>query len=100
VNRRAAALLLAVLVAGGGATYAYLEWAPAGETGPGERRRGGRRGGPQADGPVSVLTAASRVADVPVTLEAVGIAQALHTVTVRSQVDGRLLELTFRKARR
>lgn len=96
--KRPIVLLAGLLLAGGGATYAYLEWAkPAEQTSP-ERRRGGRRGGgPAADGPVSVLTAASRRVDVPVTLEAVGTAQALNTVTVRSQVDGRLMELAFRE---
>jgi multidrug efflux system membrane fusion protein len=34
---------------------------------------------------------------VPVTLDAVGTVQALNTVTVRSQVDGRLVELAFRE---
>jgi multidrug efflux system membrane fusion protein len=50
-----------------------------------------------SEGPVSVLAEPARVADVPVVLEAVGTAQALNTVTVRSQVDGRLLELAFRE---
>ena len=35
--------------------------------------------------------------DVPVTLDAIGTAQALNTVTVRSQVDGRLVEVAFRE---
>ncbi|NNM71164.1 efflux RND transporter periplasmic adaptor subunit [Enterovirga aerilata] len=65
---------------------------PAG--GPGGRRAGAMRGG---EGPVSVLAEPARVADVPVILEAVGTAQALNTVTVRSQVDGRLVELAFRE---
>ncbi|WP_375458607.1 efflux RND transporter periplasmic adaptor subunit [uncultured Enterovirga sp.] len=67
---------------------------PAGNSRPG--RRGGRRGGGD-EGPVSVLTAPSRVEDVPVTLEAVGTAQALNTVTVRSQVDGKLLDIAYRE---
>lgn len=35
--------------------------------------------------------------DVPVTFDAIGTAQALNTVTVRSQVDGRLIEVAFRE---
>lgn len=44
---------------------------------------------------VTVTTAVTRLADVPVTLDAVGAAQALNTVTIRTQVDGRLLRLAF-----
>lgn len=58
-----------------------------GEKGEGE---GGGRGAP-----ISVTTAPARVADVPVSIDAVGTVQALNTVTVRTQVDGRLLRLAF-----
>jgi len=60
-----------------------------GPGGNGEGEGGGR------GAPISVTTAAARVADVPVTIDAVGTVQALNTVTVRTQVDGRLLRLTF-----
>lgn len=52
------------------------------------RRRG-------ADGPIPVLVAASRQADVPVYVEGVGTGKALNTVNIRSQVDGTLLKLNF-----
>jgi multidrug efflux system membrane fusion protein len=52
----------------------------------------GRRGG---EGSVSVTTAVARRADVPVTIDAVGTVQALNTVTIRTQVDGRLIRLAF-----
>jgi membrane fusion protein, multidrug efflux system len=52
----------------------------------GERRR---------DAPVSVATAKAQLRDVPVTIDAVGTVQALNTVTIRTQVDGRLLHLAF-----
>ena len=56
-------------------------------------RTGGRFG---ADGgPVPVLAAAAAKADVPVYLDAVGTTKALNTVTVRSQVDGKLIEVAF-----
>jgi multidrug efflux system membrane fusion protein len=56
--------------------------------------RGGRgRGG--AEGPVPVLAVASKRADVPVYLDAVGTVRALNTVTVRSQVDGKLIDIAF-----
>ncbi|MFT4099301.1 MAG: efflux RND transporter periplasmic adaptor subunit, partial [Rhodoblastus sp.] len=57
--------------------------------------RGGGRGG--FDGPVVVTAFDLRKADVPVTLDAIGTAQALNTVTVRSQVDGKLIEVNFRE---
>jgi multidrug efflux system membrane fusion protein len=57
--------------------------------------KGGRRGGPAAADPVPVLAIAARTADVPVYLDGVGTAKALNTVTVRSQVDGRIMEISF-----
>jgi multidrug efflux system membrane fusion protein len=57
--------------------------------------KGGRRGGPPASDPIPVLVAAARVADVPVYLDGVGTAKALNTVTARSQVDGRIVDIYF-----
>ncbi|QGM96546.1 efflux RND transporter periplasmic adaptor subunit [Methylocystis parvus] len=45
--------------------------------------------------PVSVTVAKTRLQDVPVTVDAVGTVQALNSVTIRTQVDGRLLNLAF-----
>jgi len=56
---------------------------------------GGRRATNRVE-VVPVLTAALSRRDVPVTIDAVGTVQALNTVVVRAQVDGRLMELTFR----
>jgi multidrug efflux system membrane fusion protein len=56
-----------------------------------ENRRGGRRG----DEAVTVTTAPARIADVPVTIDAVGTVQALNSVVIRTQVDGRLMRLAF-----
>ena len=58
------------------------------------RRRGGGAGG--QDQPVPVLVASIRRADVPVTLDSVGTVQPLASVMIRSQVDGRLVEIAFR----
>ncbi|MCB1537038.1 MAG: biotin/lipoyl-binding protein, partial [Rhodoblastus sp.] len=55
----------------------------------------GRRGG--VDGPVVITAFDLRNADVPVTLDAIGTAQALNTVTVRSQVEGKLIEVAFKE---
>jgi membrane fusion protein, multidrug efflux system len=47
------------------------------------------------DLPVPVLAATPRIQDVPVYLDGVGMVRALNTVTVRSQVDGKLIAINF-----
>jgi membrane fusion protein, multidrug efflux system len=54
---------------------------------------GGRRGG--NDGPVPIVVALATSADVPIYLRGVGSARALNTVTVRPQVDGKLIKVHF-----
>jgi len=56
---------------------------------------GGRRGRGGGEGPVPVTTASAVEKAVPVTLNAVGSAEAISTVQVRSQVSGRLSEVHF-----
>ncbi len=58
-------------------------------------KRGGGRGGFDGPAPVTVATAATN--DVPVYLRGVGTARALATVTVRPQVDGRLMKVHFKE---
>jgi len=55
-------------------------------------RRGGRGGG---EGPVPVTTAMAVQKSMPVTVAAVGTAESISTVQVRSQVTGRLAEVHF-----
>jgi multidrug efflux system membrane fusion protein len=57
-----------------------------------KQRAGGRF---RAEGPVPVLATAAQVADVPVYLDGVGTTKALNTVTVRPQVDGKIVSITF-----
>lgn len=97
-------LFLLLVAAGAGGWYFYNGgWMPAGDgvaeaqsgAGRGNRgARGGRRGG-GGDGPTPVIATPARYDDVPVTTDAVGTIQALNTVTARTQVDGRLMEITF-----
>lgn len=47
--------------------------------------------------PVPVLAAIPRVQDVPVYLDGVGTIRALNTVTVRAQVDGKLISVLFKE---
>ena len=94
------------------------EWVPAWArvghdattAGAGQEGQGGRQGARQArsggqgrfgqgadEGPVPVVAAASRYEDVPVTADAVGTVKALNTVTVRPQVDGKLIKIAFKE---
>ena len=49
----------------------------------------------KGEGPITTTVTRALVADVPVSIDAVGTVQALNTVTIRTQVDGRLLRLAF-----
>src|SRR5262249_58760099 len=57
--------------------------------------RGGR--GLRGDAPVPVLAAVAKKADVPVYFDGVGSSRALNTVTVRTQVDGKLMSVNFKE---
>jgi multidrug efflux system membrane fusion protein len=60
-----------------------------------QRQRADVRG--RGDGPVPVLAAPARIADVPVHLDGVGTTRALKTVTVRAQVDGKLVAVLYKE---
>jgi multidrug efflux system membrane fusion protein len=64
--------------------------------GSGHGRRGGKGAG-GANGPIPVLVAQARYADLPVTVDILGTVQATNTVTVRSQVDGKMIEVDFKE---
>jgi multidrug efflux system membrane fusion protein len=83
--------LIAVVLAG--AVYAVIQRQP-------ERQRPGAGFGrfrTAQDQPVPTLAAAAKRADVPVYLDGVGTTRALNTVTVRSQVDGKLIKINFKE---
>src|SRR5262245_15920651 len=85
--------LSVILIAGtaAGAWY-WLQDAPSqSDAAP---RRDGRRG-TQRDGPVPVTVARVEKETVPVYREGIGNVQALYTVTVRAQIDGRLIGVDF-----
>src|SRR5690348_4502241 len=79
-----AVILIAVLAA-----LYYVFAGPAAQ-----QRRTNRFG---TEGPVPVLAATVARADVPVFLDGVGTIKALNTVTVRPQVDGKLLSVNFKE---
>lgn len=82
--------LLAILVIGG-LTAAAIHFM----TGSDQSQRGRRWA--RAEGPVPVIATEAKLADVPVWLEGVGTAKARNTVTVRPQVDGKILTINFKE---
>ncbi|MCC3245269.1 efflux RND transporter periplasmic adaptor subunit [Methylocystis sp. WRRC1] len=88
-------MAVAALAIALGAGWAYRAgWFPGASRGEKETTEG-RRGAPRGDAPVTVTTAQAKISDVPVTIDAVGTVQALNTVMIRTQVDGRLVRLGF-----
>jgi membrane fusion protein, multidrug efflux system len=86
-KRRTLAIGLILIVVVGALYYVF-----GGPTA--QQRRANRFG---TEGPVPVLVTAATRADVPVYLDAVGTIKALNTVTVRPQVDGKLLNVNFKE---
>jgi multidrug efflux system membrane fusion protein len=62
-----------------------------------QRQFTGRRAARMLAGPAPVTVAEARIDDVPLYLEGVGTAKARSTVTVRPQVDGRILSIDFKE---
>jgi multidrug efflux system membrane fusion protein len=81
------AIVALVLVAVAGVIW----WQPGKQ--PQQRFGFGRNAGD--DGPVPVIAALTKRADVPVYLDGVGTIKALNTVTVLPQVDGRLISVNY-----
>lgn len=80
--------LLLLIAAIGGIGWFILQPAPP------PASRGGRGGAD--DGPVPVLAAKAERRAMPIIVESLGTVQALNIVTVRSEVDGRLIEIAFK----
>jgi multidrug efflux system membrane fusion protein len=91
-RRRSIATAIVALALIGGAAAVW--WPPAKQQQTQQRGAGRFRGD---DGPVPVIAALTRRADVPVYLDGVGTVKALNTVTVRPQVDGRLLSVNYKE---
>ncbi len=82
---RFVSLAVTLLIVGG---LGYIAWTVF------QQKQGANRG-QRPDLAVPVLAAIPRVQDVPVYLDGVGAVRALNTVTVRSQVDGKLVSVNF-----
>jgi len=92
LKRRITVSLIASLVIAGVVAIYYMPQAQQPRQTQGGSRRGA--GGASTD-PVPVLVVAAKSADVPVYLDGVGTAKALNTVTVRPQVDGKIINISF-----
>jgi multidrug efflux system membrane fusion protein len=91
-------VLVAVVAAAAGAVYVYApQYLP--QSLQFQSAIGGRggRGGQGAEAPVPVLVAAAKKENVPVYFDGVGTSRALNTVTVRAQVDGKLMSVNFKE---
>src|ERR1700712_5641404 len=84
-RRRAGSIAITLLILGG---LGYIAW-----TSMQQKQAANRTGRP--DLAVPVLAATPRIQDVPVYLDGVGSVRALNNVTVRSQVDGKLIAVNF-----
>ena len=93
VRRIAFALVSLLLVAG--VTYYWAPWQPTEQQAQNKKGKGKKGARPSTGDPVPVLAIDARIADIPVYLDGVGTARALNTVTVRPQVEGKLISITF-----
>jgi multidrug efflux system membrane fusion protein len=93
LKRRITTFLISALVIGAVVGVYYMPQAQQARQTQGGFR-GGQRGGPATE-PVPVLAASAKSADVPVYFDGVGTARALNTVTVRPQVDGKIIKISF-----
>ena len=84
-RRRTVSIAITLLILGG---LGYIAWTSL------QQKQAANRGA-RPDLPVPVLAAPPRIQDVPVYLDGVGAVRALNTVTVRSQVDGKLIAVNF-----
>ena len=87
--RRVFVTMLLGLFVVGGVVYVIREYQP-------EQKRQ-QRSGRLRDAPVPVIAATAKTADVPVYLDGVGTTKALNTVTVRPQVDGKLISIVIKE---
>jgi membrane fusion protein, multidrug efflux system len=89
-------LVVLALVLGGGIYLYAPQYLPSVWKSATKATRGGHAGS-NDDAPVPVLASAATKQDVPVYFDGVGTSRALNIVTVRAQVDGKLLAVNFKE---
>jgi membrane fusion protein, multidrug efflux system len=87
ILKRMVSLTVTLVIVGG---LGYIGWLAFQQ-----KQTANRGAGARLDLPVPVLAATPRIQDVPVYIDGVGAVRALNTVTVRSQVDGKLIAVNF-----
>lgn len=85
-RRRTVLIAISLLIIGG---LGYIIWS--------SYQKEHRTGRTMPDQTVPVLAASPRIENMPVYLDGVGTVRALNTVTVRAQVDGKLLSVNFKE---
>lgn len=86
-RRRVVSIGVTLLILGG---LGYIAWTAL------QQRQTANRGF-RPDMTVPVLAAVPHIKDVPVYLDGVGSVKALNNVTVRAQVDGKLIKVNFKE---
>jgi multidrug efflux system membrane fusion protein len=89
-------LVIVALVLGGGVYFYAPQYLPRALQGSAKAARAGS-GGNNADTPVPVLASTATKENVPVYFDGVGTSRALNIVTVRAQVDGKLMAVNFKE---
>ena len=84
-RRRTVSIAITLMILGG---LGYIAWTAF-------QQKQAANPNARPDLPVPVLAATPRIQDVPVYLDGVGAVRPLNTVTVRSQVDGKLIAVNF-----
>ena len=92
-------VILLLLGAAGGGGWLWWQRTHGGQAASAEATgaHGGLGKPPEAQRPTPVLTAKVTKRDMPVMLEGLGSVAAFYTVTVKTQVDGRLIDVPFRE---
>jgi multidrug efflux system membrane fusion protein len=91
--------LIVLLLAGGGGYYAWHSTQGQTVAGAGAPRQGGGRAGGrnQGGGTVPVVVAPVARQNLPLYLDGLGSVQAFYTVTLKSRVDGEMMEVDFKE---
>lgn len=92
VKRFMKRILAIAVIAGIAAALVFVTSGEQRSKSGGWRAKGGR-----PEGPVPALVATAKIADMPVYFDGVGTVRARNTVTVRPQVDGRILSIDFKE---